>query len=344
MEDWVYFLIRCDTVPQWGNSRPLNWITTKNALVAKYAERARYDGNNDPLPAEIMSDPVVVAAGGYQVGGFFLTGDPHGPIDSDVYQEIFPLGNYTTAETGAKAGKATKHLRSLSFQGAKQEKWGDATSPDPILQLYPADNAPFGIEIRHKYFGGNANPAWDGWGWRAQVQAGATARDIANRAIGIYYDDECTNYWYTTGKFTLSPDEWNGGGDVYATEYNPAFLTGVGAPNPTDHHHALLLGSAQEGYETLSADEQADSYLYWKETRGKAQTRTLSWVDTGVKVLTNINPKVYGVTDSSVFSPGDKLRINNIEVRFVREGGNPNVIIVSKQVTRPVNKKVYRWE
>lgn len=203
------------------------------------------------------------------------TGEMVEPFNAALYAEIRPLGNAPASIVfdenfnpigTTKAGKATGELAFHSWAGAEPRHLGSNGA------LYPDDNQPFVIEVRHKYFGGNANPAWDGYGWRAEIVGLSSTRDPANYAIGVYNDPECTDYWYTTGAFSEQPSDWqtDGQGDpvqVWATEYNPAFLTGTGNAEPVDTHHAVLLGSAQEGYSTLKATHPASVHNYWEHTQ-----------------------------------------------------------------------------
>lgn len=202
-------------------------------------------------------------------------------VDTDEYLAIRPLGN--------DAGQATPPLRFQHFMGEPQVLAGDPQATDPIEQLYPADNLPFAIEVRHRLFTENANPEWDGWGWRAEIIGGAASRDPSARAIGIYSDEACTQYLYTTGAFTQQTSTWQVDAQgapltIWATEYNPGLL---GYPNDTKQpvHHACLLGAAQEGHATLRADQESAYHEFWEHDQGYVPGPTENWVDTGATII-----------------------------------------------------------
>lgn len=272
-----------------------------------------------------LTDPT--PAGAYLIGAWDMdSGEKLVEVHPDYYI-VRPLGN-------EEAGQATPPLlfHYWDTAGMRGRQLGDAAAENPLLRLYPASVQPVLIAVRHKYFGGNANPAWDGYGWRAETSPYVPARDMTARAIGIYRDAACTDYWYTTGAFTLQDSEWQTDDEgnqvqVYATEYNPAFLTGVGEPDPTTQHHALLLGAAQEGYETLESSEEEDAYLYWDRIQGAEASPTSEWVDTGVTTTRLYGAGVYGVSDSSELIVGEAFRINGIECLYERQH-SANIIVV----------------
>lgn len=200
-------------------------------------------------------------------------------LDRAEYLAIRPLGN--------ENGQATGSLDYQHFAGAARRVMNPAAT-DPVERAYPPDNLPFAIEVRHKEFTGNANPEWDGWGWRAEIVGGAASRDPAARAIGIYSDPECLNYLYTTGAFTQQSSAWqtDAAGEpltVWATEYNPGLL---GYPNDAKApvHHACLLGSAQEGHATLWPDQVSAYHEFWDHDQGAAPVPGATWVDTGATI------------------------------------------------------------
>jgi hypothetical protein len=217
---------------------------------------------------------------------------------------------------------------------------------------YPAAESPFVIEVRHKLFTGNANPAWDGWGWRAEIVGPAGSRDPSARAIGIYSDAACTAYLYTTGAFIQQASAWqvdaNGSAlTVWATEYNPGLL---GYDNDAKHdvHHACLLGSAQEGHATLAASAQSAAHEFWKHPQGYVAPPTAGWVDTGA-TITALAGQVYRtssvLTGLTVNQP---LRLGpTLETKF--NGYWPVVntpsdyIQITPYVGVSVGTKVYKW-
>ena len=310
----------------------------------------------------IMHTEGPTKAGDVLIGGWDFDGTAVATVDADLYQQLRPLGNAPPRDDGqggqTRGGEATGHLvmhgylgwglnrqqslRQLNTEAQSAPQAGDY-SQGTLEAAYPADNQPFGIEVRHKYFEGNDNPAWDGYGWRAEILGGASSRDPSARAIGIYRDPECTDYWYTTGAFSEQLSEWqvDEGGNpltVWATEYNPAFLTGTGEPSPTVQHHSVLLGSAQEGYATLNPQDTLVRHLFWEQTQGGSGGE---WVDTGVTVTRYVAANTYEVTDSSIFAADDQLRIGGQETSFLREQG-AGIIVVNPDVGDQTGQSIER--
>jgi hypothetical protein len=162
---------------------PNNWIATNTPDVYLC----------DTIPSPLPAGAVVI-------GVWLPDGTPVGTPNSAEYLTIRPLGN--------AAGEATGPLLYQHFMGEAQRQIGNPAATDPIAKQYPADNMPLAIEVRHKLFTGNVNPAWDGWGWRAEIVGGAASRDPTARAIGIYSDAACTVYLYTTGAFAQQASAW----------------------------------------------------------------------------------------------------------------------------------------
>ncbi len=164
-------------------------------------------------------------------------------IHSDYY--IFrPLGN--------EGGKATGHLDFTKWAGMPDRNLEvDDTDPgNVIVYKYPTTNMPFTIRLEHWY----RDDAWPGWNWRATMIAEDPARAITARAIGVYHDSECTNYWYTTGAFVLKDG-------VYQTETPAGFA--INQPERPDWNLALLLGASKEGFNTLPGNADTVELNFW---------------------------------------------------------------------------------
>jgi hypothetical protein len=273
-------------------NRPANWILTQTANVYLC----------DTLPNPMPSGAVVI-------GEWAQDGTPIGTINSAEYLAIRPLGN--------ESGAATDTLRFQYFMGHAPRQIGNPVATDPIAKLYPADNMPLAIEIRHKLFTGNSNPAWDGWGWRAEIVGGAASRSPTARAIGIYTDAACTQYRYTTGAFTSQPSAWQVDSQgqpltVWATEYNPGLL-GDNNDNKADVHHACLLGSAQEGHATLRATDERAYHEFWLHDQGYVPPPEATWVDTTATMTQIIADSVFLLSATVTgFTIGQKIRIGSL--------------------------------
>lgn len=264
-------------------------------------------------------------------------------LDQAEYLAIRPLGN--------EEGKATDQLNYQHFAGAARRVMNLAAT-DPVVRAYPEDNLPFAIEVRHKLFTGNANPVWDGWGWRAEIVGGAASRDPAARAIGIYSDPECLNYLYTTGAFTQQPSAWQTDAAgvpliVWATEYNPGLL---GYPNdiPQDVHHACLLGSAQEGYATLGAMQVSAYHEFWEHDQGYVSAPVATWIDTGATIKSQAGTAYQLTAVVSGLAIGQPLRLGDTaETTFAGYWPTPSTpsdyILISPFVQVALNLKVWKW-
>lgn len=281
-------LIRTATLP---DPLPTNWIATAAANVYLCA----------PMPATLPPGAVVVLE--YEEDGTVVR------ADLDAYLQIRPLGN-------AADGRAVAGLRFHHFMGDWHPKLGNPASVDPVERLYPDGNRPLAIEVRHKLFTGNANPAWDGWGWRAEIVGGAAARSPAARAIGIYADAECTAYLYTTGAFTQQASAWQTDSSgapltVWATEYNPGLL-GYDNDAKQDVHHACLLGSSKEGFATLRSDQASAYHEFWEHPQGYVPGPSGSWTDSGAVVAQLVGAGIYRVSAVvSGLSIGQPIRLGD---------------------------------
>ena len=202
---------------------------------------------------------------GTVIGGWRLDGEIKNVVQPDFY-ELRPLGNDPD-------GKATKQLEYVYPEGWEQRflqraVYDDSVEPQPPLipaALYPYENDAMAIEVRHKEFTGT----WSGWGWRAEIIYVAQQRSPDARAIGIYRDEDASDYHYTTGAFVLQDSDWQLDENqdplqVWATETPAGFAT----PDKEPIHHALLLGAAQEGHQTLWPEDFNTEFLYWENDLG----------------------------------------------------------------------------
>jgi len=206
--------------------------------------------------------------------------------------------------------------------------------------------------VRHKLFTGNSNPEWDGWGWRAEIVGGASSRDPTARAIGIYSDESCAQYQYTTGSFTQQPSEWQADDEgtpltVWATEYNPGLL---GYPNDSKQpvHHAVLLGSAQEGHASLMPEQDSAYHEFWERDQGATTSPGATWVDTGATVTQLVGAGTYRVSAVvSGMTIGQAIKLGIAETTF--NGYWPTAttpsdyLTITPHVTAAVGAKVWKW-
>lgn len=252
----------------------------------------------------------------------------------DLYKQIRPLGNNPD-------GSATPTLDYHHWMGWAPRKIGTDGS------LYPDDIKPFRIEIRHKEFVGEANPEWNGWGWRAEIVGSAASRDPSARAIAIYADPECTQYLYTTGAFSQGQSEWQTDEDgalltVWFTQYNPAHL-GYNNDERQSVNHAVLFGSVQEGHATLAPDVDGMILNYWEHEQGYEPPQA-TWVDTGVTVAQLVGAGVYRVSATVTLTPGQAIKLGSAETTFTGYwSGQQNYLLISPHVTAPVGAKVWKW-
>lgn len=290
-----------------------------------------------PMPVTLPEGATVILE--YQDNGIVTQ------ADLDAYLEIRPLGNNN--------GFATDALRYHHFMGDFQPKLGNANSTDPIEQVYPDNNRPLAIEVRHKLFTGNANPEWDGWGWRAEIIGGAASRSPAARAIGIYSDAACTEYLYTTGAFTLQQSVWQVDSQgnpltVWATEYNPGLL-GYPNDNKQDVHHACLFGSAKEGYATLRASQERVYHEFWEHDQGYVPEPSATWVNTGVTITQLVGAGIYRVSGIPTITLNQPIRLGPT-AETVFTGYWPTTetpsdyIKITPHVSASVGSIVWKWE
>ena len=161
---------------------------------------------------------------------------------------------------GNLSGEATDTLNTPGFQGHKQrhmQKKSDVVAG--TLPQFPADKQPFALEMRHQEI---TEGTWQGHGWVCEMKSNDPKRDITARAIGIYSDPECTQYLYTTGAFLLEQDA-EGNTRIY-TECPLGQLK----QTKEDIYFALLLGTAKEGFATLSKDKDLTIKAFWEKDAG----------------------------------------------------------------------------
>ena len=251
-----HHLIRTLSEPEWlSGAIPANWIETATPLVYLYA-----DHEGDPPITDLPELAGAVVVGSWHEDGTSIV------VDEPAYLEIRPLGNAPPTDgladphrpEGTRGGDATGPIMFHAFLGMERRELGESG------ELYPEGTRPFEIEIRHKEFSGG----WPGWGWRAEIVGDSSARDPSARAVGVYSDPECMAYLYTTGAFVEGLSDWQTDASgalltVWFTETPPGWAN----PEKEDWHLAVLFGSAQEGYKTLSAKDESIHYLYWASTQ-----------------------------------------------------------------------------
>jgi hypothetical protein len=261
-------------------------------------------------------------------------------VNLEAYKAIRPFGN----ESGTGAATGPLYFTSVMGHGPR-ELTDDG-------KLYPEDDEPFVIEIRHKEFTGNANPAWDGWGWRAEILNESSTRDPSARAIAIYSDEACTQYLYTTGAFTEQQSMWQVDSNdnpitVWATEYNPGLL-GYNNDEKADVHHACLLGAAQEGFATLRAGQESAVHYFWSHTQGQEPPAGATWVDSGLTVIAPAGA-LYRLSGVPTLVNGQAIRLGDTsETTFTGYWPTPatpsDTINISPYVSVPVGTKLYIWQ
>lgn len=163
------------------------------------------------------------------------------------------------------------------------------------------------LEIRPKYFEGT----FSGWGWRAEMVGGDPALDPGVRSLALYADDQHTQFLYTPGAFQSGQSEFYPG-DCWFMESPLGQLT----PERTDIHFATLFASIQETKGTLSADADSAFARYWIGLEGEQSPTPpgTDWIDSGATFQSLLGAGVISVSDSSVFSPPQQIRIAGMEI------------------------------
>lgn len=266
----------------------------------------RYDvelvwDEEDPQPGDMAFTGIVNGKYYYLSGTERLDGALIGQWDNDGYLQASLDDTYfdILGLANNPDGTATGIKRYSSWQGH-----GDRLVQDPETAvgnpIYPADNQPFDIEVRHDY------DDTYGWGWRAEMYWDVNNPGV--HAIGIYSDPECTQYLFTTGAFTQQESTWqlNEEGNpktVWATVCPPGQRTGE---VKGDWHFAVLEGSSQKGHQTLSAPSSGSRFLFWTQGTGS------QWVDSGATV-TGMAGTATLVSDTTPFQVDMLTRINGVE-------------------------------
>lgn len=283
------------------------------------------------------------AVGGDIIGVWDYDGVPIGSPKVDAYTAIRPLGN--------DAGQATGTLGYHNVMGHAPRMMGDPEAADPIERLYPADNLPFDVEIRHKYFTDPAHPQVNGWGFRVELIGSATIRNPALRAIGVYSDAAATKYLWTTGALSLGASYWqvDANGAPLQVWYTNSW-DGDRPAQKKDWHIAMLKGSAQEGIQTLSATVDGIRYLFWDRTQGLHPPVGATWVDTGVTIRQLVGAGVYRVSAVvSGLTIGQALRLGATATTafngwWPTTGTPSDYIKITPHVSAAVGSKVWKWE
>ena len=114
-----------------------------------------------------------------------------------------------------------------------------------------------------------------------------------------------------------------------------------------DVHHAVLLGSAQEGHMTLTPDQEAARHLYWDQEQGGTPDPGAVWTDTGVTV-TIVAAGIYSTSETVTdLSPGETIRLDDQETTFLGywpTAGTPSTSIqIDPHVSVPNDSALWRF-
>ena len=257
----------------------------------------------------------------------------------DDYKAIVPHGN----NPDGSAVDYTKFMHTWSGWHPKGRLFGDLASDVDVERVFPVSDRPLDAEVRHKFFD-VIGPA-RGWGFRLELEGAAPSRDPTARAIGVYSDPECTQFLWTTGAFQLLTSDWqvDSNGDplqVWGTDsWDGGRLEEKGT-----WHIAMLLGSAQEGYETLSYYEDSQRFLSWDYNQSSGS----AWVDTGATIIAQAGT-VYRISDAAVAAaliPGQAIRLGDTaETTFTGVwAGGADYIEIDPFVQAAVGDVVWAWQ
>lgn len=318
------FLIKTASPP---NPAPLNWVQTEAPDVYLYA------------------GPALNLPGATIIGEWLEDGTPIGPLDTTEYLAIRPLGN--------DAGQATETLRYHHWLGEAPRRIGDTLSNDPMEMLYPLDNLPFEIDIRHHYFDTPATPSSTGWGFRAEIVGGAASRDPSIRSTGAYTDGTYTTWiWPQVGAFILGPSAWqvDDQGQPLTVWYQDSW-DGYRRPAKETYYVALLYGPTMEGKATLPVDHERVVYQFWEHDQGYVPPPAASWVDTGATVAQLVAAGIYRlnaiVTGLAIGQPvrlGELPAGETVFTGYWPTAATPSdYIAIAPHVTAAVGAKVYKW-
>lgn len=263
-------------------------------------------------------------------------GIPLPGYDYDAYMGIVPHGN----NPDGTATGLEQFQHTWAGWHPNHRMFGEPASLAAVARIYPTAVRPYHAQIRHKYFDTPATPASTGWGFRVELAGTDYSRPPAARAIGVYSDPECTAYLWTTGAFQLGTSDWQTDGDDEPLEvwYTNSW-DGDRPDDKKDWHIAFLLGSAQEGHQTLPAGSSGEEYLFWEHNHGQGGG---TFVDSGVTVTSIIGGGVLGVTDSSGFNPGEPLQIDGQNTEYVREH-SAGIIVVDPHIASAVGNNIF-WQ
>ena len=256
-------------------------------------------------------------------------------IDQALFEQIRPFGNNSD-------GTATGMLLYTHLAGFPTRLFDNG-------EVYPAGSQPFDAECRHKYFDTPATPSSTGWGFRYELIGKAETRDPSARAIGVYSDHECTQYLWTTGALQLGNSDWQTDdlGNPIEVWYTDSW-DGDRPDDQKDWHIALLLGSAQEGHQTLPAGSQGIHYLFWEFDQGYEPPPVGQWVDTGATIIAQAGT-VYRISDAAVAAaliPGQAIRLGDTaETTFTGVwAGGADYIEIDPFVQASVGDIVWAWQ
>ena len=270
-----------------------------------------------------------------------FTGLPVAPTDEDLYLQIRPLGN--------DAGQATGPLGYHGWAGTPVRVLGDPDATYEPARLYPGPDIPFDAEARHKYFSTPATPSSTGWGFRYELIGKAETRDPSARAIGVYSDPECTQYLWTTGALQLGNSDWQTDdlGNPIEVWYTDSW-DGDRPDDQKDWHIAMLLGSAQEGHQTLPIGSDGIRYLFWEFDQGYEPPPVGQWVDTSATIIAQAGT-VYRISDAVVAAaliPGQAIRLGDTaETTFTGVwAGGADYIEIDPFVQASVGDAVWEWK
>lgn len=300
-DPWVSYLVR---VPpgevDWGaKQQPVFWYPTPVDDVYLFSQRLAVARSGVSVAVAAQSLPV----GATVIGGWDQSGIAQDTVDLADYAAIRPLGNNAD-------GSATGPLDFAGLAGYAPRQLGTGGA------IYPDDDSPFDLDVRHKEFTGE----FSGHGWRAELVGGSGSRDPGVRAVGLYSDQECIAYLYTTGAFVEGASDWqtDDAGDpltIWYTESPLGQLTG----SREAIHMAVLWASVQEGHQTLTVDADSIRYLFWNHKQGEvvaaAAAALHGWEGTGAMVL-GVSCGGYRISDVEQFVE----LMPDTRIRFGRKG------------------------
>ena len=202
-------------------------------------------------------------------------GVPLPGYDYDAYMGIVPHGN----NPDGTATGLEQFPHTWAGWHKNKRMFGEPASLEAVARIYPAAVRPYHARIRHKYFDTPSTPASTGWGFRVELAGTDYSRPPSARAIGVYSDPECTAYLWTTGAFQVGPSDWqtDEAGDPLEVWFTDSW-DGDRPDDPKDWHIAFLLGSAQEGHQTLPAESDGVEYLFWEHNHGQGGGAPQPWV------------------------------------------------------------------